>query len=359
LKLIVQIPCFNEEETLAAVVHSIPRSILGIDAVEVLVIDDGSSDATADLARALGVEHIARNTRNQGLAASFATGLDVCLRLGADIVVNTDGDNQYCQEDIPLLIEPILRGEADIVVGDRQVRRIAHFSERKKRLQAIGSWTVRTLSGTAVPDAPSGFRAYSREAALRLNIVSSYSHTLETLIQAGAKRMAVTYVPVRTNPQMRESRLFRNVWQYVQRSGATMLRAYAMYQPLKVFVGIGALIGLAGLAGVLRFLYFYAGGSGSGHVQSLVLSAVLLIVGFQVGMIGLVADLIAANRRLMEEAVYRLKRAEIGTLDGLRMGTAERRVPGSPDETRASDRSTADQPGEPVSAGTTNEVRGA
>jgi glycosyltransferase involved in cell wall biosynthesis len=313
LKLIVQIPCYNEADTLRSVVESIPRSISGIDAIEVLVVDDGSTDDTADVAETLGVQHIIRHTRNRGLAASFATGLDACVRLGADIIVNTDGDNQYCQEDIPLLIAPILRAEADIVVGDRQVQSISHFSQQKKRLQAIGSWTVRALSGTAVPDAPSGFRAYSREAALRLNIVTSYSHTLETLVQAGAKRIAVAYVPVRTNSQLRESRLFKSIWQYVQRSAATMLRAYAMYQPLKVFVGIGAAIGFIGLAGVLRFLYFYVGGSGTGHVQSLVLSAVLLIVGFQVGMIGLVADLIAANRRLEEEVLYRLRRAEVGS----------------------------------------------
>jgi glycosyltransferase involved in cell wall biosynthesis len=358
VKLIVQIPCFNEAETLAAVVHSIPRSIPGVDSVEVLVIDDGSSDQTSDVARSLGVEHVVRHTRNRGLAASFATGLDNCARLGADIVVNTDGDNQYCQEDIPLLIAPILSGEADIVVGDRQVHRISHFSAQKKRLQAIGSWTVRGLSGTVVPDAPSGFRAYSREAALRLNVVSSYSHTLETLIQAGAQRMAVTYVPVRTNRQMRESRLFRNVWQYLQRSGATMLRAYAMYQPLKVFLGVGTVVGLAGLAGVLRFLYYYADGSGSGHVQSLLISAVLLIVGFQVALIGLLADLIAANRRLMEDVVYRLRRAEAGSV--ARVGSTGTGDMGGldPGEMPAGDRHGAESLSQSQTTATTRGARG-
>ena len=320
MKLIVQIPCYNEASTLPLVVSSIPRQIQGIDEVEVLVVDDGSTDQTAEIARVLGVEHVVRHTRNKGLATAFSTGLDACLRLGADIIVNTDGDNQYRQEEIPRLIQPILDGRADMVVGDRQVGRIKSLPARKRLLSALGSATARWLSGTQVPDAPSGFRAYTREAAARLNVLSSYSYTLETLIQAGAQRMAVAFVPISTNSQLRESRLFRSLSEYVKRSAATMLRSYATYQPLKVFLGVGAFVAAVGLAGVGRFLYYYATGSGSGHVQSLVLSGVLLVVGFQVGLIGLLADLIAANRRLSEETLYRLKRLESKLTDEQRRG---------------------------------------
>jgi glycosyltransferase involved in cell wall biosynthesis len=310
LRLIVQIPCYNEASTLPFVLASIPREIPGVDQVEVLCIDDGSTDGTADIARRLGVEHVVRHTRNRGLAASFSTGLDACLRLGADIVVNTDGDNQYCQADIPLLIQPILDGRADMVVGDRQVDSIAEFSPRKRMLNKLGSAVVRRLSGTQVPDAPSGFRAYTREAASRLNVLSTYSYTLETLIQAGAQRMAVEFVPVRTNPKLRDSRLFKSMSSYIKRSGATMLRSYATYQPLRVFLSVGVLLLVVGLLGIARFAYFFASGGGGGHIQSLVIAGALVVVGFQIALIGLLADLTAANRRLLEEALYRLRRLE-------------------------------------------------
>jgi glycosyltransferase involved in cell wall biosynthesis len=258
------------------------------------------------------VDHIVCHTRNRGLATAFQSGIDACLRLGADIIVSTDGDNQYPQADIPRLVEPILNGTADMVVADRQTTSISEFSRTKKLLQSVGSWTVARLSGLDIRDAPSGFRAYSREAAMRLNVVSEYTYTLETLIQAGAKRLRVEYVPVTTNPRLRESRLIKNLWTYVKHSAATMVRVYAMYQPLKVFSYIGAILCLLGSVVVFRFLFFFFTGSGSGHVQSVVLAGVLLIVGFQVILIGLVADLIGANRRLLEEALYRLKRLELG-----------------------------------------------
>ena len=311
MKLIVQIPCYNEESTLPAVIASIPRRIEGIDCVEVLVVDDGSTDRTAEVARLSGAHHVVRHKTNRGLAEAFQTGLDACLRLGADIVVNTDGDNQYPQADIPLLIKPILEERADVVVGDRQTGKIAHFSRQKKFLQAIGSLTVRFLSGTAVPDAPSGFRAYSREAAMRLNVVTRYTYTIETLLQAGMQRTAITSVPISVNETTRQSRLVKSLWSYVKQSAATIVRTYAMYQPLKVFFYIGTALCFVGLAGTIRFLYYFFSGDGGGHVQSLILSAVCLIVGFQVMLIGLLADLIAANRKLIENTLYRVKTIEM------------------------------------------------
>lgn len=312
--VIIQIPCYNEESTLPIVLAGIPRQIPGVDKVEVLVVDDGSCDCTAEVAQRLGVDHIVRHTGNRGLAAAFQTGIDACLRLGADIIVSTDGDNQYPQEDIPRLVFPIINGEADIVVADRQTSTIPEFSRTKKALQAIGSWTVARLAGIDIPDAPSGFRAYSREAAMQLNVVSKYTYTLETLIQAGAKRLRVQYVPITTNPRLRESRLISSTWGYLKRSAATLLRVYAMYEPLKVFSYIGAALLLVGGLGVARFLYYYFTGSGGGHVQSLVLAGALLAIGFQIVLIGLLADLIGANRRLLEDALYRLKRLELREL---------------------------------------------
>jgi len=311
MKLIVQIPCYNEAQTLPLVLGSIPQTIPGLTGIETLVIDDGSTDGTAEVAAAAGATHVVRHIGNKGLAEAFRTGLDACLRLGADIIVNTDGDNQYPAAEIPHLIAPILAGEADMVIGDRQPATVAHFSPLKRLLQALGSWTVRLTSGTDVPDAPSGFRAYSREAALRLNVVSQYTYTVETVIQAGKKRLAIAYVPVTVNQPLRPSRLMRSTWTYLKHSAATIVRVYAMYEPLKVFFYIGLGILAAGLAGVGRFLYFYFTGGAAGHVQSLVLSAAFLIVGFQVLLIGLLADLIAANRRLIEEVLYRLKKLEL------------------------------------------------
>lgn len=310
MKLIVQIPCLNEESTLPAVVRDIPSAIPGVDRIEVLVIDDGSTDRTAEVARELGVKHIVRLRRNRGLAAAFSAGLDACIRLGADIIVNTDGDNQYAGADIPRLIQPIIDGDADIVIGDRQVDSIPHFSPIKKRLQRLGSRVVSRAANVDIPDTTSGFRAMSREAALRLHVISDYSYTLETIIQAGTQRLALAHVPIRTNPRLRESRLMRGVMSYLGQSAQTIVRIYAMYRPLKVFLSAGAGLLLGGLALSLRYLYFMARGEGTGHIQSVIVAAILLIAGFQVMLIGLVADLISINRRLSEDILLRIKRLE-------------------------------------------------
>ncbi len=311
MKLIVQIPCLNEAETLPATVQDVPRAIPGIDAVEILVIDDGSRDGTAEVARRHGVEHVVRFPQRKGLAAAFAAGIDACLKLGADIIVNTDGDNQYAGADIPKLIAPLVAGEADIVIGDREVRDLAHMSATRKRLQWLGSWVVRQVSDTKVPDTTSGFRAYTREAALRMTIVSDFTYTLESIIQAGKKRMAIVHVPIRSNPRTRSSRLFSSVWTYVKASAATIIRVYAMYEPLKVFGLIGLVVFGGGVAVSLRFVYFYLVGEGLGHVQSLILASVLLIVGFQIALIGLLADVISGNRKLIEDLLYRVRRMEL------------------------------------------------
>jgi len=311
MKLIVQIPCLNEAETLPQTLADIPRTIPGIDAIELLVIDDGSTDDTVGVARRAGVHHIVRNTRTLGLARSFRRGLDACLRAGADIIVNTDGDNQYSGADIPTLLVPILDGTADIVVGDRQTGRLANFSPVKKLLQRVGSGVVQRLAGAEVPDTVSGFRAISREAAIQLNIVSSFSYTTEMVIQAGKKRLAMVSVPIRTNPHTRSSRLAQSIPHFVARSTSTMIRTYAMYQPLRVFFYIGTVLFLIGVVPVVRFLYYFAAGSGAGHVQSLVIGGAFLIMGFVAYMIGLVADLIAVNRQLLETALERIRRLEL------------------------------------------------
>ncbi|MFQ3192715.1 MAG: glycosyltransferase involved in cell wall biosynthesis, partial [Paraglaciecola sp.] len=296
MKLIVQIPCFNEEATLPATFNDIPKQIDGVDVVEILIIDDGSTDKTIEVAKALGVHHIVINKNNRGLARTFRTGLNECLKLGADIIVNTDGDNQYAGWDIPKLIQPILDGKADVVVGDRNTAKVAHFSPFKKFLQRLGSFVVKTLSGVQVPDAVSGFRAYSRDAALQLNIVSPFSYTIEALIQAGKKHMAVTSVPVETNAKTRESRLFSSIPKFIERQLTTIVRMYAMYQPLKVFFFIGLTLSILGAIPILRFLYFYFTGDGEGHIQSLILGGVFTILGFISFLIALLADLMNFNR---------------------------------------------------------------
>lgn len=313
MKLIIQIPCYNEAETLPLTIRDLPRTIKGFDSVELMVIDDGSKDGTAQVAMDLGVEHVLRWQHNHGLAYAFSRGLETALRLGADVIVNTDGDNQYQGKGVTQLVNPILRGEAEIVVGDRRVEKIAHFSRSKKLLQKVGSWIVRWASGTDIPDATSGFRAFSREAALQMTIYSNFSYTLETIIQAGKKGIDITYVPVETNPKLRESRLMRNIFQYVVSSGVTILRIFLMYEALRVFITTGTVLFGLGTLISLRFLYYFLLSEGQGHIQSLILAAVLLVLGFQTILLGLLADLIAKNRRLNEEASYRLKRLELGS----------------------------------------------
>ena len=311
MKLIVQIPCHNEESTLPQTVADIPREIHGVDAVEILVIDDGCTDRTVAVAHDLGVTHVIRSKTRMGLANTFRTGLDACLQLGADIIVNTDGDNQYAGRDIPKLIAPILDGKADIVVGNRETSKIEHFSWTKKRLQALGSFAVRKASGVDVPDTVSGFRAISRDAALKINIVSPFSYTIEMLVQAGKKRMAVASVPVSTNPKTRESRLFKSLPVFLERSLTTLARMYTMYRPLKVFVIIGLAISLVGIAPILRFLTYYFSGDGAGHIQSLIIGGVLMVIGLVSFLVGLVADLISHNRQLIEMTLEKVRRLEL------------------------------------------------
>ncbi len=315
MKLIIQIPCYDEASTLPATVQALPASLQGFDRVEYLVIDDGSNDETANVAARLGVHHIVRLPQHAGLATSFKTGLETCLKLGADIIVNTDADNQYMADDIQLLVEPILTGKAEIVVGDRGVASLASFSPVKRILQRLGSWVVGRASGIKTPDATSGFRALTREAALRTLVMNDFSYTLETLIQAGANKVSVVYVPVRTNPQARPSRLVRSIPNYVTQSTQAIVRAYTKYQPLRVFTLFGIALMTGGILLGLRFLYYFVIGEGSGHVQSLILAAVLTIIGFQTLLIGLLADLIGFNRMILEELLYRLRRIEIGDSD--------------------------------------------
>ena len=312
MKLIIQIPCLNEEETLPATLADLPREVAGFDEVQWLVIDDGSTDRTVEVARECGVDHIVRLTNNRGLAAGFQAGLDACLKLGADVIVNTDADNQYRGEDIALLVAPIVDGDAEMVVGDREVSEIAHFSPAKKALQSIGSWVVRRLSGTGVTDATSGFRAYSREAALQLVVVDNFTYTLESLIQAGKTRIAVDEVPVRTNPKTRESRLFDSTGGYVRRNGLAILRIYTRYEPLKVF-SILALIGfIAALAAWMPFLTdWILNGDSEGHIQSLLLGAVLFIASVQLFALGIIGDLLASQRVMTQRVFERVRRVEL------------------------------------------------
>lgn len=310
MKLIIQIPCLNEATTLPATLAQLPRSLPGIDEIEVLIVDDGSKDGTSEVARALGVAHVVTFERNRGLAAAFTAGLDASVKAGADIIVNTDADNQYQASDIAKLVEPILAGRAEIVVGDRGVASLENFSPLKRKLQVLGSQVVGRAAELETPDATSGFRAISRDAALKTLVLSNYSYTLESLIQAGARRAAVEFVPIGINPQTRPSRLMKSIPHYIRKSGVTILRAYTMYRPLRVFLTTGLLFIGLGMIPAIRFVYFYVTGNRVGHVQSLILAAILIVVGFQVLLIGLLADLISFNRKIAEEAVYRVRKLE-------------------------------------------------
>ncbi len=312
MKLIIQIPCLNEEATLPATLADLPRGIEGIDEIELLVIDDGSTDHTVEIARENGVDHIVRLTNNKGLAAGFQAGLDACLKLGADVVVNTDADNQYRGEDVAKLVAPILAGEADMVVGDRQVAQIEHFSGPKKGLQRLGSWVVRRLSGTEITDTTSGFRAYNREAALQLSVVDNFTYTLESLIQAGKMLVAVDQVRIGTNPQTRESRLFDSTGAYVRRNGPAILRIYARYEPLRAFATAGAVVLALALAAWLPFLIDWIfNGNSSGHIQSLILGAVLFIAAVQLFALGIIGDLLAGQRVMTQRVFERVRRVEL------------------------------------------------
>ena len=312
MKVIIQIPCLNEEETLPLVFKNIPKEIDGVDTIETLIIDDGSTDKTVKVAKKLGVDHVVSHAQNMGLARSFADGVDAALKLGADIIVNTDGDNQYPQEEIPALIRPILEGKAEIVVADRQTSKIAHFNPFKKFLQKAGSKVVNLAAGTKIPDAASGFRAYSRKAAMKINVMTDFSYCMETIIHAGQKRIPITSVPVTTNPKTRESRLFKSMGEHVRKSATAIVRSYAMHQPLKIFVSIAALFIILGAVPFVRYLilfFFYEAALGK-HLQSLIAGAVLLIVGMLFLVMGVIADLIKINRIYLEDVLERLKRLE-------------------------------------------------
>lgn len=312
MKLIIQIPCLNEAETLEVALNDLPKHIDGIDEIEILIINDGSTDNTVEVAKNWGVSHVVSFPQNKGLAKGFMAGLDACVRLGADIIVNTDADNQYCGEDIEKLVRPILDGKAEVVIGERPIDQTEHFSPIKKKLQHFGSFVVRKASNTDIPDAPSGFRAYSREAALHINVINNYTYTLETIVQAGRNRMAITSVPIRTNPELRKSRLFHSMFGYVKKSMLTIIRAFMMYRPLTFFTVIGAIPFLAGLAMALRFVVFFMRGNGIGHTQSLILASTLMMLGFSTFIMGLQADIIAANRKILEDIQYRIRRMEVG-----------------------------------------------
>ncbi|HEX8101582.1 MAG TPA: glycosyltransferase family 2 protein [Solirubrobacteraceae bacterium] len=311
MKLIIQIPCLNEEDSLPITLRDLPREVEGFDTVEWLIIDDGSTDGTIRVAREHGVDHIVRLTNNKGLASGFQAGLDACLKLGADVIVNTDADNQYYGGDIAKLVAPVLAGNADMVVGDRQVMTIEHFSPAKKALQRLGSWVVRRASDTTVPDTTSGFRAYNREAALALQVVSKFTYTLETIIQAGKMTVAIDHVPIRTNDKLRESRLFPSMWTYIRRNGLSIFRIYSQYEPLRVFMTGAILIGIVAAIVWGRFAYFYVTGSGAGHVQSLILGAVLFNAAMLLAALGVIGDLLSAQRTLTQRTFERVRRIEL------------------------------------------------
>jgi glycosyltransferase involved in cell wall biosynthesis len=311
MKLIIQIPCYNEEDTLPQTLGDLPQTLPGIDEIEYLIIDDGSTDRTVEVAHALNVHHVVHLKQNRGLASAFQIGLHAAAAAGADIIVNTDGDNQYWGGDIGRLVQPILEGQADIVVGDRGVSTLEHFSPVKRMLQRLGSWVVSQAASISIPDATSGFRAFTREAALRLTVLGDYTYTLETLIQAGVRGVRVVYIPIRTNPRTRQSRLIRNIPSFLGLSIAAIIRFYVMYRPLRVFTLIGSAFVTGGVALGLRFLYYFVQGAGTGKVQSLILASILTIVGFQICLIGLIADLVGMNRKLLEETLYRIRQREL------------------------------------------------
>jgi glycosyltransferase involved in cell wall biosynthesis len=311
MKLIIQIPCKDEAAQLPATLADLPRELPGFESIEVLVIDDGSTDGTSEVARAHGVRHIVHLTKNKGLASAFQAGIDTALKLGADVIVNTDADNQYRGEDIAKLVAPIVAGTADMVIGDRDVTSIDHFSPLKKRLQRIGSGVVRAASSTDIPDTTSGFRAYNREAALQIMIVSRFTYTLESIIQSGKQLVAIDHVPIATNPQTRPSRLFPSMWSYVRRNAISVFRIYAQYEPLRVFLTVAALLGLASLGVWIRFIIAYAQGSGSGHVQSLILGAVLFNAAVVVAALGVIGDLLSAQRTMIQRTYERVRRIEL------------------------------------------------
>ena len=319
MKLIIQIPCYNEEKTLTIALDALPRHIDGIDEIEYLIINDGSKDETVQVARDWGVNYVVSFPQNKGLAKGFMAGIDACIRNGADIIVNTDADNQYCGEDIEKLVRPILDGEAEIVIGERPIDSIEDFSPLKKKLQHLGSYVVRKASATDIPDAPSGFRAFSKDAAMHLNVINQYTYTLETIVQAGRNKMAITSVPIRTNRELRKSRLFSSMGSYIKKSILTIIRAYMMYRPLTFFTAIGLIPFVLGLVIMVRFLIFFFSGSGMGHIQSLILASTLMMLSFTTFMMGFQADLMAANRKIMEDVQYRLRRfetrADAGTKD--------------------------------------------
>jgi glycosyltransferase involved in cell wall biosynthesis len=305
MKLIIQIPCYNEAETLSIALSALPRTIRGFDSVEWLIVDDGSQDDTVNVAKAHGVDHIVRHLGNKGLARAFMTGLEASLSLNADVIVNTDADNQYNADDIPALVQPILENQAEIVVGARPIETIEHFSPIKKLLQRLGSWVVRAASKTTIPDAPSGFRAMSRTAAQKLMVFNDYTYTLETIIQAGQKNMAIISVPIRVNGDLRPSRLVKSIPSYIKRSIVTIIRIFVIYRPFRFFGAIGGLLFSVGFLIGIRFLWHYFQGNGEGHIQSLILSSVLLGMGFQAVLVAFLADLLAANRKLLEDIRFK------------------------------------------------------
>lgn len=310
MKLIIQIPCYNEAETLEIALNDLPKAIEGIETIEYLIINDGSEDDTVEVAKRWGIHHVVNFKQNKGLAKGFMAGLDGCLRNGADLIVNTDADNQYCGDDIEKLVRPILDGKADIVIGERPIDQTEHFSYVKKKLQRFGSFVVRKASNTNIPDAPSGFRAFSRDAAMRINVINDYTYTLETIVQAGRERIPMTSVPIRTNPELRESRLFKSIFGYVKKSVLTILRAYMMYKPLKCFAYLSIIPLVWGTGIGLRFTIDYLSGGGAGRIQSLLLACTLIIIGFLTIMIGLVADVMAGNRKMIADAQYHARRLD-------------------------------------------------